>query len=150
MIPGFLIFLGMTLKVWAAMVDMSPPNAFRPEGPYRFVRHPELFAQLLTCLGLLLTIKNIFIILATFLCIALYLYFEIRRKDIAKESHWGQEYQRYLYLVGAIYPQLWPWPLEKNPPASTAKKSIVQGITKARFFVLLHTAAIIIIVMRNI
>lgn len=92
-------------NAWRIGIDQKEKTSLVTEGPFRIVRHPIYFFQIVILLGVLLllpTALSLLILIVHFVCVSV--------KALDEESYLlrvhGEQYRNYLSRTGRLFPRL--------------------------------------------
>ncbi len=103
-------------------------DVLRADGPYRYVRNPLYFGNLLMAVAFALVTPpagSVWIIL----CITLYCYRLIGREEAGLEAAQGERYREYRHAVPRMFPSLWP-----RIARGAARPDWANGLASEAFF----------------
>lgn len=114
-LAAILIFLAAFIRTWASAYLHAnvvyarevKTQSLIADGPYRYVRNPLYFANVLMVIGMgaMMSRTGFFVAL---LAMSAFCYRLILREESELQSSRGQDYERYRNAVPRLWPSLWP------------------------------------------
>jgi protein-S-isoprenylcysteine O-methyltransferase Ste14 len=101
-------FLGELIQVWSS-ASIEKNEVLSVRGPYVLVRNPMYLGRFLVILGVLLLLKNPYLIAAYCVLFVLYMVNRVRREERKLEKVFGDPYCDYVAKVRAFVPRLTPY-----------------------------------------
>lgn len=122
-LPAFFFWIGMLLtalgvcirvcSVWTLKRYFTPTVQVNSEqkivqtGPYKYIRHPAYTGSILSLLGISISFRSPFGMLATLLILAVVYGYRIKIEEKALEMNFGPVYKNYECHTWRIIPYLW-------------------------------------------
>jgi protein-S-isoprenylcysteine O-methyltransferase Ste14 len=94
-------------KFFTLNVQIDNEQKIVKDGPYKYIRHPSYTGSILTLLGISISFRSPFGIIATIIISALVYGFRIQIEEKALEKSFGLSYEDYKKQTWRLIPHIW-------------------------------------------
>lgn len=91
-------------KQWSGAVQILKKHKLIASGPYRFVRHPMYFANILLALGAVIALRNIYMLILMLVFFPPILFYRAKEEEKELEKKFGVEWEKYKKHTPMIIP----------------------------------------------